>query len=119
MARKYGVPFELESCKAKFFEIYMTKYAQPGSGIGYPGAKELVEQCRAAGLKTAVASSADLVKVSEGRNIDMHPSSACPPAWDPPWPERRHADPTHDAMLPIHQSLPPPKLPAASDKQPC
>ncbi|GAB4822761.1 hypothetical protein N2152v2_009807 [Parachlorella kessleri] len=63
VARKYGAPFEVESCKAKFFEIYMTTFAQPGSGIGYPGAKELVERCRAAGLKTAVASSADLVKV--------------------------------------------------------
>lgn len=41
----------------------MGKYALPGSGIGYEGARRLVEACRAAGLKTAVASSADLVKV--------------------------------------------------------
>ncbi len=63
VARKYGAPFEVESCKAKFFEIYMAKYAVPGAGIGYAGAKELVAACRAAGLRTAVASSADLVKV--------------------------------------------------------
>lgn len=63
VARKYGAPFEVESCKEKFFEIYMAKYAIPGAGIGYPGAKELVAACRAAGLRTAVASSADLVKV--------------------------------------------------------
>jgi hypothetical protein len=30
VARKYGVPFEVESCKAKFFEIYFAKYAVPG-----------------------------------------------------------------------------------------
>lgn len=53
----------MESCKAKFFEIYLAKYAVPGAGIGYPGARALVEACRAAGLRTAVASSADLVKV--------------------------------------------------------
>ncbi|KAL4547533.1 hypothetical protein Ndes2526B_g06777 [Nannochloris sp. 'desiccata'] len=63
VARKYGAPFEVEACKEKFFEIYMRKYAIPGAGIGYPGAKELVAACRAAGLRTAVASSADLVKV--------------------------------------------------------
>lgn len=63
VARKYGAPFEVESCKAKFFEIYMAKYAVPGAGIGYPGARDLVQACRAAGLRTAVASSADLVKV--------------------------------------------------------
>lgn len=63
VARKYGAPFEVESCKAKFFEIYMAKYAVPGAGIGYKGARELVQACRAAGLRTAVASSADLVKV--------------------------------------------------------
>ena len=63
VARKYNAPFEVESCKAKFFEIYMAKYAVPGAGIGYNGARELVQACRAAGLKTAVASSADLVKV--------------------------------------------------------
>lgn len=30
VARKYGAPFEVESCKAKFFEIYMSRYAVPG-----------------------------------------------------------------------------------------
>lgn len=64
VATKFGVEnFNVESCKAKFFEIYLKKYAVPGAGIGYEGAKELVQACRDAGLKTAVASSADLVKV--------------------------------------------------------
>lgn len=63
VARKFGAPFEVDACKEKFFEIYMKKYAVPGAGIEYTGAKELVAACRAAGLRTAVASSADLVKV--------------------------------------------------------
>eukprot|EP01025_Chloroclados_australasicus_P050779 TRINITY_DN587_c1_g2_i1.p2 TRINITY_DN587_c1_g2~~TRINITY_DN587_c1_g2_i1.p2 ORF type:complete len:317 (-),score=45.92 TRINITY_DN587_c1_g2_i1:230-1096(-) len=63
VANLYGVPFDGESAKARFFEIYIGKYAQPGAGIGYPGARELIELCKQAGLKTAVASSADRVKV--------------------------------------------------------
>ena len=63
VARKFGAPFEVESCKEKFFEVYLNTYAVPGSGIGYDGARELVKACRDAGLKTAVASSADLIKV--------------------------------------------------------
>lgn len=64
VARKFNVEnFDVETCKAMFFDIYLTKYAVPGSGIGYEGARELVQACRDAGLATAVASSADLVKV--------------------------------------------------------
>ncbi|KAI7838239.1 hypothetical protein COHA_007984 [Chlorella ohadii] len=63
VARKYGAPFKVESCKKRFFEIYLSKYCVPGCGIEHKGARELVEACRAAGLKTAVASSADRVKV--------------------------------------------------------
>lgn len=64
VARKFHVEnFDVETCKAKFFEIYLEKYAVPGAGIGYEGAKELVQACRNAGLSTAVASSADLIKV--------------------------------------------------------
>lgn len=49
----------------RLLQIYMAKYAKPGMGIGHEGARQLVEACRAAGLKTAVASSADLVKVGD------------------------------------------------------
>lgn len=37
VARKYGAPFEVESCKAKFFEIYMAKYCVPGGRAGGTG----------------------------------------------------------------------------------
>lgn len=149
VARKYNAPFELDSCKAKFFEarlvrldmlhaaapahlppatlhnrlrtatllrtgrraqlttppsallvrpawrqiqhpserraplpqIYMNKYAKPGMAIGHEGARQLVEECRAAGLRTAVASSADLVKV---RASWRHPRArpGCPAAFE-------------------------------------
>ncbi|URD80376.1 Redoxin [Musa troglodytarum] len=55
--------FDPEAAKKRFFEIYLDKYAKPNSGIGFPGALELVMECKRKGLKVAVASSADRVKV--------------------------------------------------------
>ncbi|XP_073030200.1 protein SUPPRESSOR OF QUENCHING 1, chloroplastic isoform X1 [Primulina eburnea] len=55
--------FNPEMAKKRFFEIYLDKYAKPNSGIGFPGAYELVIQCIDQGLKVAVASSADRIKV--------------------------------------------------------
>ncbi|VAI06337.1 unnamed protein product [Triticum turgidum subsp. durum] len=64
VARVKGVKaFSTESAKKRFFEIYLDKYAKPNSGIGFPGALELIMECKNAGLKVAVASSADRVKV--------------------------------------------------------
>ncbi|CAD5196877.1 unnamed protein product [Musa acuminata subsp. malaccensis] len=55
--------FDPEAAKKRFFEIYLDKYAKPNSGIGFPGALELVMECKRKGLKVAVASSADRIKV--------------------------------------------------------
>ncbi|XP_034706716.1 protein SUPPRESSOR OF QUENCHING 1, chloroplastic [Vitis riparia] len=55
--------FDPEAAKKRFFEIYLEKYAKPNSGIGFPGALELINQCKSNGLKVAVASSADRIKV--------------------------------------------------------
>ncbi|KAK4851350.1 hypothetical protein QYF36_014395 [Acer negundo] len=55
--------FDTEAAKKRFFEIYLEKYAKPNSGIGFPGALELINQCKSEGLKVAVASSADRIKV--------------------------------------------------------
>ncbi|KVH92080.1 HAD-like domain-containing protein [Cynara cardunculus var. scolymus] len=55
--------FNPEAAKKRFFEIYLDKYAKPNSGIGFPGALELITQCKNSGLKVAVASSADRIKV--------------------------------------------------------
>ncbi|XP_010259233.1 PREDICTED: NHL repeat-containing protein 2 isoform X1 [Nelumbo nucifera] len=55
--------FNPELAKKRFFDIYLSKYAKPNSGIGFPGALELIMQCKENGLKVAVASSADRIKV--------------------------------------------------------
>ncbi|KAJ9557732.1 hypothetical protein OSB04_012346 [Centaurea solstitialis] len=55
--------FNPEAAKKRFFEIYLDKYAKPNSGIGFPGALELITECKNSGLKVAVASSADRIKV--------------------------------------------------------
>uniref|UniRef100_A0A0E0KCW1 Thioredoxin-like fold domain-containing protein n=1 Tax=Oryza punctata TaxID=4537 RepID=A0A0E0KCW1_ORYPU len=64
VAKLKGVrDFNAESAKKRFFEIYLDKYAKPNAGIGFPGALDLVTECKNAGLKVAVASSADRIKV--------------------------------------------------------
>nr|XP_027114870.1 protein SUPPRESSOR OF QUENCHING 1, chloroplastic-like isoform X1 [Coffea arabica] len=55
--------FNPEAAKKRFFEIYLDKYAKPNSGIGFPGAYDLIQLCKSNGLKVAVASSADRIKV--------------------------------------------------------
>lgn len=55
--------FDREAAKKRFFEIYLGKYAKPNSGIGFPGALEGIMECKSRGLKVAVASSADRIKV--------------------------------------------------------
>uniref|UniRef100_A0A0D9VT99 Thioredoxin domain-containing protein n=1 Tax=Leersia perrieri TaxID=77586 RepID=A0A0D9VT99_9ORYZ len=64
VAKLKGVKdFNADSAKKRFFEIYLDKYAKPNAGIGFPGALDLVTECKNAGLKVAVASSADRIKV--------------------------------------------------------
>ncbi|XP_024359630.1 protein SUPPRESSOR OF QUENCHING 1, chloroplastic [Physcomitrium patens] len=64
VARKYGIKdFDTASAKKRYYQIYIGKFATPNSGLGYPGALDLILQCKEAGLKLAVASSADRVKV--------------------------------------------------------
>ncbi|KAJ0707653.1 putative riboflavin kinase [Helianthus annuus] len=64
VAKVKGVAdFNPEAAKKRFFEIYLDKYAKPNSGIGFPGALELITECKKSGLKVAVASSADRIKV--------------------------------------------------------
>lgn len=45
------------------FRACRLQYAKPNSGIGFPGALELIREVKVAGLKVAVASSADRIKV--------------------------------------------------------
>ncbi len=66
--------FDVDAAKALFFDIYINRYCKGESkvDIGYPGAVQLVRACRAAGLKTAVASSAEYVKVSEVYGLALY-----------------------------------------------
>lgn len=76
VARLYEVKdFDPVKAKARFFEIYIEQYAKPNSGLGYKGALELIEECKATGLKIAVASSADRVKVDANLSASGLPQS--------------------------------------------
>ncbi|MCO5572944.1 hypothetical protein L7F22_026705 [Adiantum nelumboides] len=64
VAKVYGMKdFDVSSAKSRFFQIYLEKYAKPNSGLGFPGALDLIMECKAAGLKVALASSADRLKI--------------------------------------------------------
>eukprot|EP00775_Hariotina_reticulata_P004815 gene4815-5062_t len=63
IADKYGVKnYDMKKAKQLFFDIYINTFAKPEMNIVYPGAVNLVRDCRAKGLKTAVGSSAEQVK---------------------------------------------------------
>ena len=61
VAEKYGIPFEVEPDKARTYEIYGELVKGRLSPL--PGSVEFVERCRAAGLKTALATSTDYIKM--------------------------------------------------------
>jgi len=61
VAEKYGATIDLFEAKKRTYEIYL-KLA-PRKLKSFPGAIELVHQCRAKGWKVALASSADMIKI--------------------------------------------------------
>jgi HAD superfamily hydrolase (TIGR01509 family) len=74
VAERYGVPLEIEAAKKRTYEIYLELV--PRQLKAFPGAVELVQLCRNAGLKIAVASSADLIKIAANLNhIGLPPAS--------------------------------------------
>ena len=62
VAEKYRFPLDLPGAKRRTYEIYLELV--PARLKAFPGAPELVRACRQAGLRLAVASSADEVKIS-------------------------------------------------------
>jgi HAD superfamily hydrolase (TIGR01509 family) len=62
VAEKYKFPLNLPAAKKRTYEIYLDLV--PEHLEAFPGAQELVAVCRKAGLRTAVASSADRIKIS-------------------------------------------------------
>jgi len=61
VAAKHNIPFELEKDKARTYEIYAI--LAKGKLSLLPGAREFINLCLDRGLKIALASSADRIKV--------------------------------------------------------
>jgi beta-phosphoglucomutase len=62
VAEKYHFPLDLAAAKRRTYEIYLDLV--PAQLEAFPGAYDLVLACRKAGLRVAVASSADRIKVA-------------------------------------------------------
>lgn len=61
VAEKYDVALDLPQAKKRTYEIYLSLV--PAKLHAFAGARELVLACKQAGLRVAVASSADLIKI--------------------------------------------------------
>lgn len=61
VAEKYNIPFESERDKARAYEIYENLIK--GKLDALPGVYDFLSKCRSKGIKTAVATSADEVKM--------------------------------------------------------
>lgn len=76
VAAKHGFAVDIERAKARTYEIYLALV--PAQLKAFPQAQAVVRACRAAGMKTAVASSADRIKiVANLRQIGLPPEE-----WD-------------------------------------
>lgn len=76
VAEKHGVVLDLPAAKKRTYEIYLELV--PTQLNVFPGVHTLVATCRDAGLKIAVASSADLIKIEANlRKIELPPET-----WD-------------------------------------
>ncbi len=62
VAELHRFPLDLTAAKKRTYEIYLALV--PARLEVFPGAQRLVQSCRKAGLRVAVASSADRVKVA-------------------------------------------------------
>ena len=66
VAEKYSFPLDLPQAKRRTYELYLQLV--PQQLTAFPGAVALVRSCRGAGLRTAVASSADEIKIRANLN---------------------------------------------------
>lgn len=76
VAEKHRFPIEISEAKKRTYELYLDMV--PTRLAAFPGAVALVRRCRQAGLKIAVASSADLIKI----NANLRSIGAPPEEWD-------------------------------------
>lgn len=76
VAEQYGVALDIAQAKQRTYEIYLSLV--PGKLRAFAGARELVRACKSAGLRVAVASSADLIKIEANlAKIELPPEQ-----WD-------------------------------------
>lgn len=76
VAEAYGFPIDIAKAKHRTYEIYLELV--PMRLRAFPGAQQLVNACRSSGLKIAVVSSADKVKITANLNqIGLSPET-----WD-------------------------------------
>jgi HAD superfamily hydrolase (TIGR01509 family) len=76
VAEKYGFPLDIPAAKKRTYEIYLEMV--PTRLRAFPGAVELVRELKARGVRIAVASSADLIKIEANLNkIGLPPTE-----WD-------------------------------------
>jgi beta-phosphoglucomutase len=61
VAEKYGIPINIDAVKARTYEIYGQLVR--GRLLPLPGAAGFVERCRQKGLRLALATSADRIKM--------------------------------------------------------
>ena len=76
VAERYGFALDLPAAKRRTYEIYLALV--PDRLKPFPGAVELVRQCRKAGLRVALASSADLIKIE----ANLYKIGLPPREWD-------------------------------------
>jgi HAD superfamily hydrolase (TIGR01509 family) len=76
VAEKYHWPLELPAAKRRTYEIYLGLV--PSRLRAFPGVQALVGACRGAGLRVAVASSADEVKIA----ANLSQIGLPPETWD-------------------------------------
>jgi len=74
VARKYGIEVDIIKAKARTYEIYQTIIR--GNLKPLPGAAEMVSKCRNLGLKLALATSADRIKMQANLNEIGIPASS-------------------------------------------
>ena len=66
VAEKYGLSIDIKKAKARTYEIYKTIIK--GKLTALPGVREFIDKCHKKGLKMAVATSADQVKMEANLN---------------------------------------------------
>ncbi len=74
VAEKYGIKVDIEKVKARTYEIY--ELIVRGKLAALPGVHEFISECRRRGLRLALATSADKVKMDVNlREIGLPPST--------------------------------------------